>query len=122
MKKIIALCALALVLPAVAEEDNAIKQAMKFAHKAPQGEKKLNEKIEDGTATSSDIEKALELYKAMADTKPPRGDQAAFKEKVTKVIAATEELVAKKTDGVAHYKEAINCKACHSDHKPAQKK
>ena len=102
---------------AFAEEDNAIKQAMKFAHKAPQGEKKLNEKIADGTASDADIKKALDMYKAMADTKPPKGDQAAFKEKVTKLITATQELVDKKQDGVAHYKEAVNCKACHSEHK-----
>jgi hypothetical protein len=121
MKKTVALLVLALALPAFAEEDNAIKKAMQFAHKAPQGEKKLNEKIAEGTATEAEIQKALDLYKAMADTKPPRGDQAAFQEKVGKVIVATEELVAKKSDGVAHYKEAINCKACHSDHKPPQK-
>ena len=34
-----------------------------------------------------------------------------------KLIAATEEVVEKKPDGVAHYKEAVNCKACHSEHK-----
>lgn len=110
-----------LAIPALAEEDTATKKAMKYAHKAPQGEKKLNEKIADGTATDEEIRKALELYKAMVDDKPPRGEQAAYKEKVVKVIAATEELVAKKKEGVAHYKEAINCKACHSEHKPAQK-
>src|SRR3954452_10690179 len=98
---------------AFAEEDNAIKQAMKFAHKAPQGEKKLNEKIAEGTASDADMKKALEMYKAMADTKPPKGDQAAFKEKVAKLVSATQELVDKKQEGVAHYKEAVNCKACH---------
>ena len=121
MKTTILLLTLALTLPAVAEEDNAIKIAMKYAHKAPQGEKKLNEKIAEGTATDAEIKKALDLYKAMADTKPPRGDQAAFKGKVAKVVEATQELVDKKAEGVAHYKEAINCKACHSDHKPPQK-
>lgn len=90
---------------------------MDFAHKAPKGEKKLSEKIIDGTAPQADVEKALSLYKAMADTKPPKGDQAAFKEKVEKLIAATQEVVDKKPDAVAHYKEAVNCKACHSEHK-----
>jgi cytochrome c556 len=99
------------------EETNPIKDAMKFAHKAPKGEKKLSEKIIDGTAPEADIEKALSLYKAMADTKPPKGDQADFKAKVAKLIAATEEVVAKKPDAAAHYKEAVNCKDCHSAHK-----
>lgn len=100
------------------DEDNAIKQAMRFAHKAPKGEKKLSEKIVEGTASDADIQKALDLYKKMADTKPPRGDQEAFRGRVAKVVAATEEIVAKKEGATAHYKEAIDCKACHSEHKP----
>jgi hypothetical protein len=102
-----------------AEETNAIKEAMKYAHKAPQGEKKINEKIVDGTATDAEVKKTLDLYKAIGDTKPPKGDPAAFKEKMAKLIAATEEVAAKKPDGPAHYKEAVNCKACHSEHKSA---
>ncbi len=99
------------------EDDNPIKQAMKFAHWAPKGEKKLNEKIVDGTAQEGDIKRALELYKAMDDAKPPKGEQAAFKEKTDKLIAATEEVLAKKPDAVEHYKEAVDCKACHSEHR-----
>ncbi len=102
---------------AFAEEDNAIKQAMKFAHKAPKGQKKLNEKIVEGTADEADVKKALDLYKAMADVKPPKGEAADFKAKTEKLIAATEEVIAKKPDAAAHYKEAVNCKACHSEHK-----
>ena len=103
---------------AFAEEDSVIKNAMKFAHKAPQGEKKLSDKIIDGTASEEDVKKALELYKKMADAKPPRGDQAIFKTKVAKVIEATEEVVAKKPEAGLHYKAAIDCKACHTDFKP----
>jgi len=102
---------------AFAEEENAIEKAMKFAHKAPKGEKKLNEKIVEGTADEADVKKALELYQAMLDVKPPKGEQADFKTKTAKLIAATEEVVAKKPEAAAHYKEAVNCKACHSEHK-----
>jgi hypothetical protein len=101
------------------EQTNPIKDAMKFAHKAPQGEKKLSDKIIDGSAPEADVKKTLDLYKAMVDTKPPKGEQAAFKEKVQKLIAATEDVVEKKPDAAAHYKEAVNCKACHSEHKSA---
>jgi hypothetical protein len=100
------------------EASNPIKDAMKFAHKAPQGQPKLSDKIIDGTAPEADVKKTLALYKAMLDTKPPKGDQAAYKQKVEKLIAATEEVVAKKPDAGAHYKEAVNCKACHSEHRP----
>lgn len=102
---------------AFAEDSNPIKDAMKYAHKAPKGEKKINEKIAEGTVTDEELKKTLELYKAVGDTKPPKGDAAAFKEKWAKLLTATEEVVAKKPEGVAHYKDAVNCKACHSDHK-----
>ena len=99
------------------DKDNPIKDAMRYAHKAPKGEKKLNEKIVDGTATDEEIKKTLDLYKAIGDTKPPKGDPAEFKAKMAKLIVATEEVVEKKPDAVAHYKDAVNCKACHSEHK-----
>jgi hypothetical protein len=74
-----------------AEDDNPIQKAMKFAHSAPRGQKKLNEKIVEGTASDADVGKALAMYKAMADTKPPKGDPTAFKEKTNKLVAATEK-------------------------------
>lgn len=117
MIRLILTISLALTYAGAAEDDNPIKQAMVFAHKAPRGEKKLNEKIADGTASEADIQKALELYKAMADTKPPKGEAAAFKERTVKLIAATEEVIAKKPDGVEHYKAAVDCKACHNEHR-----
>jgi hypothetical protein len=100
-----------------AEETNPIKQAMDFAHKAPKGEPKVSDKIIDGSAPEADVKKTLDLYKAMIDTKPPKGDQAAYKAKVEKLVAATEEVIEKKPEAAAHYKEAVNCKACHSEHK-----
>jgi hypothetical protein len=113
------LAAVATSIAFAVEDTNPIKDAMKFAHKAPQGEKKLSDKIIDGSAPEADVKKTLDLYKAMVDTKPPKGEQAAFKEKVQKLIAATEDVVEKKPDAAAHYKEAVNCKACHSEHKSA---
>jgi cytochrome c556 len=106
------------VTSAFAAEDGPIKKAMQTVHKAPKTEKKLGEKIIEGTATDEEKQIALALYKAMADSKAPQGDDAAFKAKVAKLISATEDVVAKKPDAIAHYKEAVNCKACHSEHKP----
>jgi len=114
-----ALVAVATSIGFAVEQTNPIKDAMDFAHKAPKGEKKLSDKILDGTAPEADVKKTLELYKAMLDTKPPKGEQAAYKEKVQKLIVATEEVVEKKPEATAHYKEAVNCKACHSEHKSA---
>ena len=114
--------ALALATVSVASaEDNPIQVAMKYAHKAPQGEKKICEKLVSGTATDEEITKTLELYKAMVDAKPPKGEPAAFKEKVVKLIAATEDVAAKKPGANDAYKTAVGCKACHSEHKEDKK-
>ncbi len=119
--KILPVFALTVVLAAKAfavdEEFKPIEDAMKFAHKAPKGTPKVSDKIIDGTVSDEDLKKTLELYKTMADTKPPKGDAAAFKDKVAKLISATENVVAKKEGAGPAYKEVVNCKACHSDHK-----
>ncbi len=112
-----ATCTLIASLALAADETNPIKEAMRYAHKAPKGEKKINEKISEGTATDEEVKKTLDLYKAVGDTKPPKGDPAAFKAKMAKLITATEEVAAKKPDAAGHYKAAVDCKACHSEHK-----
>lgn len=115
---ITAALALGLTAAFAADDDGPIKKAMQYAHKAPKGEKKVCEKIVEGTASDDEAKKTLDLYKAMTDAKPPKGDAAAFKAKVAKLIAATEDVVARKSGASAGYKEAVNCKACHGDHKP----
>ena len=110
---------LALTAFALEAKYQPIADAMKFAHKAPKGEKKVSDTIIDGTVSEADLKKTLELYKAMANTEPPKGDPAAFKEKVAKLISATEDVLAKKDGATAAYKEAVNCKSCHTDFKPA---
>jgi hypothetical protein len=97
-----------------AADDSPIKKAMQFAHKAPQGQKKVSEKIIEGTASDDEIQKTLAAYKAIGDTKPPKGDPAAFKEKVTKVVAALDNVAAKKPGAADEFKNAVNCKSCHS--------
>lgn len=104
-----------------AGDDSPIKLAMQVAHKAPQGEKKMCEKIVAGAASDDEIAKTLTAYKAAAETKPPKGDAAAFKEKWAKLVSATEDVAAKKPGAADAYKAAVNCKACHSDFKPDNK-
>jgi hypothetical protein len=76
---------------ALAADDNPIKAAMKYAHKAPKGEKKLCEKISEGTASDDEVKKTLDLYKAMADTKPPKGEQAASKKEMAEEMGSALE-------------------------------
>lgn len=120
-KTIVFLATITVGLNVFAADDNPMKKAMSYAHKAPEGQKKIGEKICEGTATDEEASKTLSLYKAMLDCTPPRGEKAAYKEKMEKLIAATEAVVAKKANAAAQYKEAVNCKACHSEHKPQKK-
>jgi hypothetical protein len=103
-------------------EDTPIQKAMQYAHKAPKGETKIGEKIADGTASEAEIAKTLELYLAAADCKPPKGDPASFKDRWAKLVAATRLVAEKKPEGVAAYKDAVACKACHNEHKEQKNK
>jgi hypothetical protein len=55
-------------------------------------------------------------YKFLTTAKPPRGDAASWKEKTGKLYAAALALEHGESDAIAKYKEALNCKACHSAH------
>lgn len=114
-------CTMALfstVNAADAEKDNPTKEFMKKYHKAPQGVDSISKKASMGKASPEELKGLAAGYKAMIAAKPPKGDAASWKEKTTKLSAAADALVKGEPDAVARYKEAVNCKACHSEHKP----
>ncbi len=101
-----------------ADGDNATKKFMKDFHKAPKGVDPVCKKAIDGKASKDELAKLVAGYKAMTTAKPPKGDEASWKEKTGKVLEAAIALEKGAADGAAKYKEAVNCKACHSAHKP----
>ncbi len=101
---------------------SAAKVAMQKFHKAPKGEDPLCKKISDGKASKEELTAVLAAYRAMCAEKPVRGEEASWKEKCIALIKATESVSAGKPDGVTQYKAAVNCKGCHSVHKPEAKK
>jgi hypothetical protein len=100
------------------KDEEIIKDVMKKYHKAPKGVDTIGKKASDGHATPQELKDLVAAYKAIAAVKPPKGDEASWKEKTTKLVAAAEALQKGEADGAARYKEAVNCKACHSQHKP----
>jgi len=113
--------AVALVFGAIAadaEKNNPTKEFMSKYHKAPKGVDPISKKASMGTATPEELKALATGYKAMTSAKPPRGEMASWKEKTTRAAAASAALVKGDPDAVARYKEASNCKACHSEHKP----
>lgn len=109
-----------LALPAFAadKDEEAIKEIMKTYHKAPKGVDPVCKKASDGKATPEELKKLVAAYKTLAATKPPKGELASWKQKTSQILVAAEELEKGAPDAVSKYKEAINCKACHSVHRP----
>ena len=99
--------------PAAGGSD-VIKTAMKQYHKP---EDALCKKVAGGTASDAELVTMLKQYQAMCAATPPKGDKAAWVKKNQALIAAVKKIQAKDATGAADYKAAVNCKACHSEHK-----
>jgi len=100
-----------------------IKEIMSEGHKPPKkDELPLCGKASMGKASKDEVKKLLELYQDLPKNTPPKGDEADFKKKANALIAATKKLAEDPTDAdaIAGYKKAVNCMACHSEHRPAK--
>ncbi|WP_395736792.1 c-type cytochrome domain-containing protein [Prosthecobacter sp.] len=98
--------------PAPAGSD-VIKNVMKQYHK---GDDALCKKV-GTTASDADLAALLKGYQDMCAATPPKGDKAAWVAKCQALIGAVKKVQAKDPAGAAAYKAAVNCKACHTDHK-----
>ncbi|MFO1498207.1 MAG: hypothetical protein U1G07_07410 [Verrucomicrobiota bacterium] len=103
---------------AAEEKEEPIKHVMNTFHKAPKGVDPICKKALEGKASSDELKKLVAAYKTLTKATPPKGDQASWTEKTGKLLAASESLEKGEADGIAKYKEALNCKACHTAHKP----
>jgi hypothetical protein len=103
-------------LAALAGEENkpkfTIKQVMK---NVMAGEGNLCEKVAKGVATDDQKKELIELFTALAATKPPQGELDGWKAKTTALLAAA------KADDTDKLKAAANCAACHGVYKPKKK-
>ncbi len=102
---------------AAEEKDEPIKHVMNTFHKAPKGVDPICKKALEGKASADEVTKLVAAYKTLTKATPPKGDQASWTEKTGKLLAAAESLQKGEADGIAKYKEAVNCKACHTVHK-----
>lgn len=83
-----------------------IKEVMKEAHKKGG----LLEKVKAGTAEKADREKLAELYKALAMSTPPKGDEETWKKTTKEMLKIAVDAIA---DPDAGKKLKVDCKACH---------
>jgi hypothetical protein len=89
-----------------------IKEVMKIAHKDG-----LMKKLASGQGTPQDAEQLLDLYKALGENKPPKGDPESWKAKTTTLVQAAQDVVDKKDGAPAALQKAANCAECHKAHK-----
>jgi hypothetical protein len=112
------LCAGVAALAAEAEKIMTVKEFMSKYHKAPQGTPTTTQKAQDGKASKEELKELVKGYTDVSKNKPPKGDEASWKEKTTKLVAAITALEKGEDGALAKYKEAVNCRACHTAHRP----
>jgi hypothetical protein len=86
-----------------------ISEVMKNAH----AKGKLRDKVASGMASDEEKKMLVEYYEALAANKPPKGDDASWKEKTGELLAAAKEAAAGNVDKI----KTVNCQACDKAHK-----
>ena len=97
----------------------SIEQIMEDGFK---GKTSLSARISKGQGNEDDFKKMAFLTKELALNHPPKGDLSSWTEKTIALKAAADSLAAGKPGALDGFKTAVNCKACHTDHKPEDKK
>jgi hypothetical protein len=70
-----------------------------------------------GKLSDDDLNQMLELYVLMAAMTPPQGDKAHFQSLTQTLIASTKGLLAKTPGADEEFKQAVDCRSCHSQHR-----
>jgi hypothetical protein len=92
---------------------HAIKDVMEQAHKGG-----LLNKVADGQATPEEKALLLDLYVSLAENDPPRGDAESFKKLANQAVLGAARVVVGREGAEAQIKRAVNCMACHREHRP----
>lgn len=116
------LCVLAFAPLAIAQAKKpkyTVKEVMQAIHK---GQDNIGKRVVQGAASKDDLAKMAEYYESLPLNTPPRGQMGSWTEKTGKLVTASQALRTGKAGAADLYKNAANCKACHNEHKPEDKK
>ena len=105
-------------LHAAEKPKHTIKEIMEQGFK---GKMSPAARVGKGEGTKDDFKLLADLTHDLPLNTPEMGDAAAWKTKATALAAAGKALAAGKAGALEQWKEAANCKACHTDHKPEKK-
>jgi hypothetical protein len=90
------------------------KEVMKALHK---GKENVGKKVITGQGTKEDFAKLAAYYKSLPLNTPPKGDKTSWNTKTTALLTSAKALEAGSPGALESYKKAVNCKACHSEHR-----
>ncbi len=93
----------------------SVEEVMKAINK---GDDNIAKRVNSGTASKADIAKLVEHYESLPLNKAPKGEQKSWDEKTAALLKAARGIKAGEAGAQAKFKEAVNCKACHTAHKP----
>jgi hypothetical protein len=91
----------------------SIKEVMEEAHKEG-----LLKKVASGKGDKEDKDKLLELYTALSQNKPPKGDADDWKDRTAKMVAAARDVSKGEEGAEKKLAKTVNCMGCHSLHRP----
>lgn len=94
-----------------------IGEVMEQAHKS-----KLMDKVIEGKASDAEKRKLLDLYLALWDNKPPRGEMESWKAMSGEAIVAAAKVVLDEKGAIDRLETATDCRACHNAHKPPRQR
>ena len=77
------------------------------------GNASLVSKVTGASATDAEKKAFLDIAKAFALAKAPKGEAADWSKRTGAILTAAQDLVDGKPDAAAALKTATNCKACH---------
>ena len=89
-----------------------IKEVMAKAHKS-----NLYKKVARGEASDEEKKMLLDLYTALAEHEPPKGDSKAWKAHTKVLVEAAKAAIDDKEGSGDKILKAANCGACHKAHK-----
>ena len=92
---------------------HTIKEVMKKAHKDG-----LLKKVTAGDASADEQRQLLDLYISLVENAPPMGEMDSWHRLAGGSALAAAKLVVGRDGAIAELKQATNCKACHTAHKP----
>jgi hypothetical protein len=91
-----------------------IEEVMK---KGMKGKSSLFAKVAGGKASKEEQQKMLDMFEALGQNKPPKGDEGDWKKRTTALVLATKDMIAGKANAGQSLRKAANCGACHKAHR-----